>query len=66
MQITINNKPFECSEGDSVATILALAGLPTTGIAVAVGTQIVPRTEWENTKVQSGAKIIIIKAVQGG
>lgn len=36
------------------------------GIAVAIDQKVIPRSQWENTTVQSNQKIIIIKATQGG
>lgn len=66
MQITINNKTFECIDGSTVASVLELAGINAANIAVAMGSRIVPRTDWENTKVTDGAKLMVIKAVQGG
>ena len=36
------------------------------GIAVAIDQQVIPRSQWENTSLQSNQKIIIIKATQGG
>ncbi|AMA50502.1 MULTISPECIES: sulfur carrier protein ThiS [Flavobacterium] len=36
------------------------------GIAIAIDQQVIPRSQWENTSLQSNQKIIIIKATQGG
>ena len=36
------------------------------GVAVAIGTTMVQRTEWEKTEIHDGEHIIIIKAACGG
>ncbi len=66
MLITINNKLFRCTDGDSVINILTAAGIDTSNIAVAIGNQIIPNSEWKSAKVSDGAKILVIKATYGG
>jgi sulfur carrier protein len=36
------------------------------GIAVAINREVVPRKQWQETKVQPESEIEIIRAVQGG
>jgi sulfur carrier protein len=36
------------------------------GIAIAVGESVVPRSNWEATKLVNGDQILIIRATQGG
>ena len=65
MKIRINNKETEVE----ASTLLALAEetkLPERGIAVAVNTRMVPRTEWAGATIKEGDSIVIIKAVCGG
>ena len=40
--------------------------LPATGVAVAISNNMVPRDEWETTKILEGADIVIVKAFCGG
>ena len=44
MQITVNDKPVDF-QGVTVAQLVAQLGLPETGVAVAIGMDIVPKTE---------------------
>ena len=66
MQITLNGKETECAENTSVKGLLEHNGISPVNIAVAVNGRVVPKAEWDNTAITGGAKIIIIKAVQGG
>ena len=65
MQVIVNNKPHHTQ----AATLHHLAcelALPPTGIAVAIGSSIVPRTQWAETPLEENMNITIIKAVCGG
>lgn len=66
MQIFINETPVNCSEQDSLHTILTNNHIPLINIAVAVNDTVIPKSKWNDTFIQDGCKIIIIKAVQGG
>ena len=66
MQISINDKTFECQTGTTLPEVLEANHIKTENIAVAVDFNVIPRPEWGKTILQDGSKIIIIKAVQGG
>ncbi|MCQ2336464.1 MAG: sulfur carrier protein ThiS [Paludibacteraceae bacterium] len=67
MLVTINNRLFKCSNGDNITKVLETAGLNVSiNIAVAIGSQIIPRSKWECTTVYDGDKILVIKAAYGG
>ena len=65
MNITVNNKQVVTE----VTTLLALSeelNLPEKGVAVAIGNQMIPRSEWATTAISEGVSVIIIKAACGG
>jgi len=67
MQITINNQPYQFGETLSLHNAIAVLEMKeTTGIAVALNEQIIPKSEWAETDLQDEDKIIIIGAVAGG
>jgi sulfur carrier protein len=35
-------------------------------VAVAVDAEVVPRGEWETTKLDDGARVEVLRAIQGG
>lgn len=65
MEITVNSKPLTLS-GSTVADLVGQLGLPSDGVAVAVGADIVPRGEWATRALEEGANVMIIKAASGG
>ena len=36
------------------------------GVAVAVDGEVVPRSEWEDTKLEDGQRVEVVGAIQGG
>lgn len=65
MQITVNDKSVDF-QGVTVAQLVAQLGLPETGVAVAIGMDIVPKTEWGAKSLAENDKVMIIKAASGG
>lgn len=65
MQITVNDKPVDF-QGVTVAQLVAQLGLPETGVAVAIGMDIVPKKEWGAKSLAENDKVMIIKAASGG
>lgn len=65
MNININNKQTE-TKALNLAELAAELNLPERGVAMAVGTRMVQRTQWETTTLSEGDYIIIIKAACGG
>ena len=65
MNITVNNKQVVTE----ATTLLALSeelNLPEKGVAVAIGNQMIPRSEWATTAISEGVSVVIIKAACGG
>lgn len=67
MEITFNNHIQQIQERSSVQIILNdLIGEKQKGIAVAVNETFVPKTQWDSYVLQTGDKVLVIKATQGG
>ena len=66
MTILINPKPFELQGDSTLAEALTQAQIPLEGVAVAVNNRVVPRRDWDNTPLEEGSKITVIRAVCGG
>ncbi|MEJ8281052.1 sulfur carrier protein ThiS [Pseudonocardia spirodelae] len=66
MRIVLNGEHRDVDDGADLAAILAAAGLPERGIAVAVDGEVVPRTAWAQRVPDEGARIEVLTAVQGG
>jgi sulfur carrier protein len=66
MTVVVNGERRELPVGATVAELLALAGLPATGTAVAVDGEVVPRARHRDTVLADGARVEVLTAVQGG
>lgn len=66
MKIIFNGNTEEFS-ATTLAELLESKGLADkTGIAVALDNTVVPRTEWNTTHLEEGARILLIGASYGG
>ncbi len=66
ISITLNGSPREIPDNTTVENIVSEVTTATQGIAVAVDENVVRRTDWANTVLQSGARVDVLTAVQGG
>ncbi|MDE5985755.1 MAG: sulfur carrier protein ThiS [Prevotella sp.] len=65
MQIKINNKSV-CTEASNMQELAQELNLSEYGVAMALGTSMVPRDIWSTTELQEGDSVIVIKAACGG
>lgn len=66
MHVWINGEQRELGTGASVLDALTALGTTSTGVAVAVDGEVVPRAGWAATTLVEGARIEVLTAVQGG
>ena len=68
MKIRVNGEEKEVRLNINVYDLLVALELEPVqaGIAVAVNREIIPKTEWQETKLLEGNEVEIIRAVQGG
>lgn len=67
MRILVNNKETEIGEVYLLKEVLsALDNIPESGFAVALNGNVVPASEWDETKVSENDNITIIRAFYGG
>jgi len=68
MRLKVNGKSCEYSQEEKcdVAALLQSQNAPERGVAVALNGRVVPRASWNETALQDGDEIEIIRAVQGG
>ncbi|MDE1242578.1 sulfur carrier protein ThiS [Vibrio aestuarianus] len=64
--ITINNQPHQVSNGSSLLDIVTLLAISTTGSVFAIGTNVIPRSEWATTLLCDGDTISLFQAIAGG
>jgi sulfur carrier protein len=68
MKVVLNGEAAELAEGATVQAAVDTLDLPAAGrgVAVAVDAEVVPRTEWETHELQEGARVEVLRAIQGG
>jgi sulfur carrier protein len=68
MTIVVNGRPRELPSGTTVSALLEALDVPggERGVAIAVDAEVVPRGEWATTTVGEGARVEVLRAIQGG
>ena len=68
MKVMLNGESAELVDGATVTTALSSLDLPAAGrgVAVAVDAEVVPRGQWDATELHEGARVEILRAIQGG
>ena len=64
--IVVNGDKSDLAPGSSVRELLELLDSPKRGVAVAVNSEIVRRSDWDDFVVPDGATVEVLMAVQGG
>jgi sulfur carrier protein len=68
MKVVLNGSETELADGATVEAALESLDLPAAGrgVAVAVDAEVVPRGEWAGTELYEGARVEVLRAIQGG
>jgi sulfur carrier protein len=68
MTVVVNGEPRELPPGTTVRGLLQALDVPggASGVAVAVDAEVVPRGEWDSTELDEGARVEVLRAIQGG
>jgi sulfur carrier protein len=66
--IVLNGEPRDLEPGTTVRALLEALEVPggARGVAVAVDAEVVPRGEWDTTELDEGARVEVLRAIQGG
>ena len=68
MNVLLNGESRQLEDGATVEAALDALDLPAAGrgVAVAVDSEVVPRGQWGKTQLHEGARVEILRAIQGG
>ncbi len=66
MKVLFNKQTIEIAVNTTLAQMLQKQGVEGEHIAVAINQVIIKRTNWEETILNDGDKILVIGAVKGG
>ena len=66
MKLTINGKEKEIHSSQTVTELVEELAISAPNIAVALNSQVIPKSQYPQTPVKEGDKIEIVHAVGGG
>jgi sulfur carrier protein len=68
VKVLVNGSETELADGATVIAALDTLDLPASGrgVAVAVDAEVVPRGQWPARELHDGARVEILRAIQGG
>lgn len=67
MRIVVNGKSMSLPDGATVLDVLSQLEIEDhRGIAVAVGSEVVPAVRWGGLSLSEGQRLEVLRAVQGG
>jgi sulfur carrier protein len=68
VRVLLNGAETELADGATVESALAALDLPGAGrgVAVAVDAEVVPRGQWPAHELHDGARVEVLRAIQGG
>lgn len=66
IRVVVNGQPESFPADTTLGAVVSRLRPSRTGIAVAVGDDVVPRAEWDSRRLRDGDDIEILTAVQGG
>ena len=66
LTLTVNGEPRRAPAGARVCELVALLGLDGRRVAVAIGREVVPRSEHAARELRDGDRVEILEAVGGG
>lgn len=64
--VVVNGQPESFPADTTLGAVVSRLRPSRTGIAVAIGDDVVPRAEWDSRQLCDGDEIEILTAVQGG
>ena len=66
MTITLNGSRHQIADGTTLDQLVAVFSLPDRGVALAMNSEVVPRSVWASTRVLPDARVEVVTAFQGG
>ena len=66
MKVQLNGANHVLSDDANVADAVSALTAAERGVAVALNGEVVPRTEWQSTRLREGDRLEVLTAKQGG
>ncbi len=66
MKVIVNGKAIELGDGATVAELATKLGLPERGSAIAIASNVIPRSAWAEHRLCENDEVVVISAAYGG
>lgn len=66
MQIYLNDSPIELEKSLNLEQLIVQQQLNPQGLAIALNQQILPRSQWAKTMLQTNDRLTVFRAIAGG
>ncbi|MBU2707577.1 sulfur carrier protein ThiS [Zooshikella marina] len=66
LNISVNDVPRQLYNPCSIIELLVLLEQPEKGVAVAINTNIICRSQWRQYQLQENDQVVVFKAIAGG
>jgi len=66
MTITLNGSRREITDGTTLDQLVAVFSLPERGVALAMNSEVIPRSAWAMTHIPPDAQVEVVTASKGG
>ena len=66
MTITLNGSRHEIADGTTLDQLVGVFSLPDSGVALAMNSEVIPRSAWTTTRVPPDAQVEVVTASKGG
>jgi len=66
MKVFVNDDCVLIADQSNISQLLAQLKSPTKGIAIAIGQEIIPASQWDNHLLNEDDHVLLIRATQGG
>ena len=66
MKVILNDSLYEVKEETTLEEFIESLEIRLQGVAIAINNEVIPKSEWKNTKLTDDMALMMIHAVSGG
>ncbi|MCF1427838.1 MAG: sulfur carrier protein ThiS [Shewanella sp.] len=66
MLIQVNDRQVELPNGSDIAAVFEVLQLAPLGHALAINGQVLPKSQWQHTRLNAGDELAVFQVIAGG
>ncbi len=66
MKVYVNDESIDTADASNISQLLKQLNTAPKGIAVAIGSSIIPSNQWDEYQLKEDDQVLLIRATQGG